>query len=102
MMQRRCRTGKPAGHSFVSVQPVAAGVSSRFPDMQGNMQRLPKPPNYSMKSMVNGGGDVPDIQPSLVDAALICKEFLNIRHVIECGLLSGLLVRPDRCRWPGW
>ncbi|WP_424928131.1 DUF6088 family protein [Amaricoccus tamworthensis] len=42
------------------------------------------------------------LQPSLVDAALICKEFLNIRHVIECGLLSGLLVRPDRCRWPGW
>lgn len=42
------------------------------------------------------------IQPSLVDAALICKEFLNLRHVIECGLLSGLFVRPDRCRWPRW
>lgn len=41
-------------------------------------------------------------EPSLVDAALICKEFLNLRHVIECGLLSGLLARPDRCRWPGW
>lgn len=51
---------------------------------------------------LGGGGDGPDVEPSLVDAALICKEFLNIRHVIECGLLSGLLVRPDRCRWPGW
>ena len=39
---------------------------------------------------------------SLVDAALICKEFPNLRHVIECGLLSGLFVRPDRCRWPRW
>ncbi len=47
-----------------------------------------------------GGGDGPDVQPSLVDAALICKEFLNVRHVIECGLLSGQLARPDRCRWP--
>ena len=49
-----------------------------------------------------GGGDGPDVEPSLVYAALICKEMLNIRHVIECGLLSGLLARPDRCRWPGW
>ena len=49
-----------------------------------------------------GGGDGPAVEPSLVDAALICKEFLNFRRVIECGLLSGLLARPDRCRWPGW
>ena len=50
----------------------------------------------------SGGGGGPDVEPSLVDAALICKEFLNLRHVIECGLLSGLLARPDRCRWPRW
>ena len=49
-----------------------------------------------------GGGDGPAVEPSLVDAALICKEFLNLGHVIECGLLSGLRVRPDRCRWPRW
>lgn len=44
----------------------------------------------------SGGGNGPEIQPSLVDAALICKEFLSFRHVIECGLLSGLFTRPDR------
>jgi hypothetical protein len=42
---------------------------------------------------VAGGGKGPGIQPSLVDAALICKEFLNLRHVIECGLLSGEALR---------
>jgi hypothetical protein len=47
-------------------------------------------------------GDPRQDQPSLVDAALICKEFLTLIHVIECGLLSGLLARPDTCRWPGW
>lgn len=43
----------------------------------------------------NGGGDGPERQPSLVDAALIYKAFLNLRHVIECELLSGLLTRLD-------
>ena len=37
-----------------------------------------------------GGGNETAGESSLVDAALICKEFLNLRHVIECGLLSGL------------
>lgn len=49
-----------------------------------------------------GGGNAAAVGPSLVDAALICKEFLTLRHVIECGLLSGLYVRPVRCRWPRW
>ncbi len=30
------------------------------------------------------------------------KKFLNPRHATECGLLSGLLARPNRCRWPIW
>lgn len=67
-----------------------------------------KPPDIALEAPrhqslgASGGGVGPDVQPSLVDAALICKEFLNLRHVIECGLLSGLLARPDRCRWPRW
>ena len=49
-----------------------------------------------------GGGDGPDVEPSLVYAALICKEMLNLRHVIECGLLSRLFARPVRCRRLRW
>lgn len=68
----------------------------------GKLGRRPEGQFYCMKSGVGGGGDATPVEPSLVDAALICKEFLNVRHVIECGLLSGLLARPDRCRWPRW
>jgi hypothetical protein len=32
----------------------------------------------------------------------VCKEILNFsEHVIECGFLSGLLLRQTWCRWPG-
>ena len=69
---------------------------------ENNGKIRPQPDWENAFARASGGGDGPDIQPSLVDAALICKEFLNLRHVIECGLLSGLFVRPDRCRWPRW
>jgi hypothetical protein len=62
----------------------------------------PQPDREKLFSRLSGGGTGTGIGPSLVDAALICKEFLNLSHVIECGLLSGLLARPDRCRWPRW
>ena len=39
-----------------------------------------------------GGGDGSDVEPSLVDAALICKEFLSLRH---CDRVR-TLVRPLR------
>ena len=70
--------------------------------LENNGKIRPQPNRENAFAKASGGGDGPPIQPSLVDAALICKEFLNLRHVIECGLLSGLLVRPDRCRWPRW
>ena len=34
----------------------------------------------------------PDIQHSLVDAVLICKKFLKLRHVIECGLFEPVIL----------
>ena len=70
--------------------------------LENNGKIRPQPDRENAFARASGGGDGPDIQPSLVDAALICKEFLNLRHVIECGLLSGLFTRPDRCRWPRW
>ena len=69
--------------------------------LENNEKIRPQPDRENAFARASGGGNGSDIQPSLVDAALICKEFLNLRHVIECGLLSGLLARPDRCRWPG-
>ncbi len=70
--------------------------------LENNEKIRPQPDRENAFARASGGGDGPGIQPSLVDAALICKEFLNFRHVIECGLLSGLFTRPDRCRWPRW
>jgi hypothetical protein len=68
--------------------------------VSGGDRKSPK--IIQITSMPSGGAKGTAVEPSLVDAALICKEFLNLRHVIECGLLSGLFVRPDRCRWPRW
>ena len=69
---------------------------------ENNGKIRPQPDRENAFSRASGGGNATAVEPSLVDAALICKEFLNFRRVIECGLLSGLLARPDRCRWPGW
>jgi len=70
--------------------------------LENNGKIRPQPDREKLFCRASGGGNATPVEPSLVDAALICKEFLNLRHVIECGLLSGLLMRPDRCRWPRW
>ena len=33
---------------------------------------------------------------------LYCKRFVLLERVIDCGLLSGLQMRPFRRRWPVW
>jgi len=86
-----------SGH--LALRPV---LSPSHITLENNGKILRLPDRENAFAGASGGGDGPEIQPSLVDAALICKEFLNLRHVIECGLLSGLFVRPDRCRWPRW
>jgi hypothetical protein len=42
------------------------------------------------------------VQPSSVDAALVCKEIRTSAHVIGCELLSGLSMRSFTSRWPVW